>query len=91
MSVSIKEEIVEQLDKLPVGLQKRVLDFTQALILSMPKGLSGKDLKKFVGIISPEDAKAIEKAIEEGCEQVDQLDELFDHAIVTGKLDDIGI
>jgi AAA+ superfamily predicted ATPase len=71
MSISIKEEIVEQLDKLPVGLQKRVLDFTQALILSMPKGLSGNDLKKFVGIISPEDAKAIEEAIEEGCEQVD--------------------
>lgn len=71
MSVSIKEEIIEQLDKLPVRLQKRVLDFTQALILSIPKGLSGKDLKKFVGIISPEDAKAIEKAIEEGCEQVD--------------------
>ena len=91
MSISIKEEIIEQLDKLPVGLQKRVLDFTQALILSMPRGLSGKDLIKFVGIISPEDAKAIEKAIEEGCEQVDQLDELFDHAIVTGKLDDIGI
>jgi hypothetical protein len=68
MSVSIKEEIVEQLDKLPVGLQKRVLDFTQALILSMPKGLSGKDLIKFVGIISPEDAKAIEEVIEEGCE-----------------------
>jgi hypothetical protein len=71
MSISIKEEIVEQLDKLPIGLQKRVLDFTQALILSMPKGLSGKDIKKFVGIISPEDAKAIEEAIEEGCEQVD--------------------
>jgi len=71
MSISIKEEISEQLDKLPVGLQKRVLDFTQALVLSMPKGLSGKDIKKFVGIISPEDAKAIEKAIEEGCEQVD--------------------
>jgi hypothetical protein len=71
MSISIKEEIIEQLDKLPVGLQKRVLDFTQALILSMPRGLSGKDLIKFVGIISPEDAKAIEEAIEEDCEQVD--------------------
>ncbi len=72
MSISIKQEIIEQLDKLPIGLQKRVLDFTQALVLSMPKGMSGRDLMKFVGIISPEDAKAMQKAIEEGCEQVNK-------------------
>lgn len=72
MSISIKQEIIEQLDKLPIGMQKRVLDFTQALVLSMPKGMTGKDLMKYVGIISPEDAKAMQKAIEEGCEKVDK-------------------
>lgn len=69
MSLSIKEEIIEQLDKLPIGMQKRVLDFAQALVISMPKGKSGKDLMKFVGTISPEDAKEMEEAIKEGCEQ----------------------
>lgn len=34
---SIKDEIVEKLDHLPPELQRRVLDFTQTLVLSSPK------------------------------------------------------
>ena len=70
MSASIKQEIIEQLDKLPIELQKRVLDFTHALVISEPKGVPGSELLKFVGIITPEEADAMEKAIEEGCEQI---------------------
>ncbi len=65
---SIKQEIAKQLDRLPPELQRRVLDFTQALILSLPKGVSGKQLTRFAGILEAEDARAIAQAIEAGCE-----------------------
>ena len=65
---SIKQEIAKQLDHLPPELQRRVLDFTQALILSLPKGVSGKQLIRFAGILEAEDARAIAQAIEAGCE-----------------------
>jgi hypothetical protein len=72
MSASIKQEIIEQLDKLPIELQKRVLDFTHALVLPEPKGVPGSELLKFVGIMTPEEAEDLAKAIEEGCEQIDE-------------------
>ena len=72
MSASIKQEIIEQLDKLPLELQRRVLDFAHALVMSTPRGTPGKDLLRFAGMIDEEDLKAIEKAIEEGCERIDE-------------------
>lgn len=68
---SIKQEIVRELDRLPIELQRRVLDFTQALVLSLPKGMPGKQLLRFAGILESEDAQAMTQAIEAGCEQVD--------------------
>ena len=64
----IKQEIAKQLDRLPPELQRRALDFTQALILSLPKGVSGKQFIRFAGILEAEDAQAIAQAIEAGCE-----------------------
>ncbi len=68
---SIKKEIVEQLDHLPLELQKQVLDFTRTLASSPPKGVPGKQLLSFAGILKPADAQAMTQAIEAGCEQVD--------------------
>ena len=68
---SIKDEIVEKLDHLPPELQRRVLDFTRALVLSAPRGVPGKQLLRFAGILAPADAQAMAQAIEAGCEQVD--------------------
>jgi hypothetical protein len=59
---------IEQLDKLPIELQKRVLDFTHALFISAPRGTPGKNLLRFAGMIDEEDLNVMEKAIEEGCE-----------------------
>jgi len=66
--LSIKQEIAKQLDRLPLELQRRVLDFIQALILSLPEGVSGKQLIRFAGILEAEDARAMAQAIEDGCE-----------------------
>ena len=68
---SIKQEIVKQLDYLPPEMQRRVLDFTRALASSLPKGVPGKELLRFSGFLSSEDAQAMIQAIESGCEQVD--------------------
>ncbi len=69
---SIKKEIVEQLDHLPPELQRRVLDFTRALTLSSPKGVPGKQLLRFAGILETEDAQAMVRAIEAGCERMSE-------------------
>ncbi len=68
---TIKQEIVRQLDHLPLEFQRRILDFTQALVLSLPKGVSGKQLLRFAGVLKAEDAQVMTKAIEAGCERVD--------------------
>jgi len=71
INVSIKSEIVEQLDALPYELQRRVLDFARALALSVPKGVPGKQLLRFAGAIQKDDLQAITQTIEAGCERID--------------------
>ncbi len=71
MNSTIKQEIIRQLDHLPLELQRRVLDFTQALLISSPKGIPGKRLLHFAGVLGTEEIQAIAQAIEAGCERVD--------------------
>ncbi|MCE8429104.1 MAG: hypothetical protein J5U19_12035 [Candidatus Methanoperedens sp.] len=68
---TIKHDIIRQLDHLPLDFQRQVLDFAQALVKSYPKGVPGKDLLRFSGIMEPEDIQDMDKAIEESCERVD--------------------
>ena len=64
----IKENIVNQIDRLPYDLQLRVLDFAASL---SPKGVEGKALLRFKGTISANDLRQISKAIDEDCEKAD--------------------
>ena len=64
----IKENLVNQIDRLPYDLQLRVLDFIASL---SPKGVKGESLLKFKGTISANDLRQISKAIDEGCEKAD--------------------
>lgn len=64
----IKDNFMAQFDKLPLDLQLRALDFVKSLI---PKGIEGKNLLRFEGIIPADDLRLITKAIEENCEKVD--------------------
>jgi len=68
---SIKQKINEQLNHMPPELQLRVLDFTQALISSTPRGVPGTKLLRFAGVMDAEEIRAITQAVEEGCEQVE--------------------
>jgi len=71
MDTPIVNKVVEQLKDLPQELQWRVLEFARALAQSTPRGVPGRQLFRFAGTISPEDAELMREAIERGCEQVD--------------------
>ena len=71
LNVAVKKEIIDQVRQLDYEQQKRVLDFARALAITGPKGVSGKQLLSFAGSIPSDDLKAIERAIEAGCEKAD--------------------
>ena len=70
MSQTLQKEILDQLNKLPLEHQRKVLEFARSLSKANPVGKAGKELLSFAGAIEVEDIKAISQAIEEGCEQV---------------------
>jgi hypothetical protein len=71
MNTVIADRVLEQLKALPYELQWRVLEFTRALAMSVPRGVPGQQLVSFAGTIPLDDLQLMHQAIEEGCEQVD--------------------
>ena len=71
VSPAIEREIREQLDRLPMEQQRKVLDFARALVLATPRGTPGREVVRFAGTIGAEDAARMNEAIEEGCEAID--------------------
>ena len=67
----MRTELITQIDQLPAAQQQRVLDFVRSLSCSIPAGLPGKEMLRFWGVLDPEDARMMQEAIEEACEQVD--------------------
>jgi hypothetical protein len=66
MSRTIKEQIIEQVDRLDDSRQQQVLDFARRL--TTPAGTPGRKLLHFAGSIDPADLKAMSQAIQEGCD-----------------------
>ena len=81
VDLQIRDALLEQLAKLPVGDQRQVLEYAQELSskptavslqnVSRPVGVSGSSLLRFAGTISKEDGQIMIDAIEAGCERVD--------------------
>jgi hypothetical protein len=69
MDSGIAQQVIRHLDQLPLELQRKVLEFTQALALSLPKGVPGKQLLRFAGVIEADDTRVMSQAIEKGCER----------------------
>lgn len=69
-SPSFEQEITSHLHKLSPEQQMRVLDFVRTLAEEKPSGVPGSELLRFAGAIDLDDLKEMEKAITEGCEQV---------------------
>ncbi len=71
METSIVERVTEEVKALTPELQRRVLEFARALAVSTPRGVPGRQLLQFAGELTPEDARLMRDAIEQGCEKVD--------------------
>ncbi len=71
LQTSIRDELLTLMNGLSLEEQQRVLEFTRSLSSDLPKGMSGTEFKRFAGLISPEDAAEMLKAIEEDCETID--------------------
>lgn len=71
ISSSLKKQILEKPDFLPIEEQRRVLDFTCALTESKTVGIPGRDLLRFAGTIEKTELEAMKRAIEDGCERID--------------------
>ena len=69
---AIQKRILDQLSQLAFEKQQQVLAFAEALGKQSIKGLPGNTYLRFAGLINAEDAASIKKAVEEGCEQVDE-------------------
>jgi hypothetical protein len=72
MSAVRREQILAELDQLPLDRQRRVLEFARALALVKPVGVPGKDLVRFAGSIPKKDLQQMKAAIEEACERIDR-------------------
>jgi hypothetical protein len=69
MSETVKDRIIEQVDRLDDPRRRLVLDF--ATRLASPAGSPGSDLLRFAGSIDSADLAAMSQAILLGCEKVD--------------------
>lgn len=69
MSTTIRDQIIEQVDRLDETQRLRLLDFARRL--TAPEGTPGRDLLRFAGAIDRADLEVMSRAIQEGCEKVD--------------------
>lgn len=60
MGTTLKEDINEQVSRLPLEQQQQVLQFVRVLATLNVHGVSGKDLLRFAGTIDHEDLMTIE-------------------------------
>jgi hypothetical protein len=70
-AAALKQEIDKELDSLPIEDQRKVLDFTHALIERKTTGVRGQDILPFTLGFSPEDLEIMRQAVEEDCERVE--------------------
>lgn len=70
-TAEITEQILKELARLSPQAQQLILNFARRLGPFPQNGVPGKDLVQFSGVLSRDEADEMERAIEEGCEQVD--------------------
>jgi hypothetical protein len=69
MTEGLQGQILEQISGLPREQQRQVLEFARTL--SASRGVPGKELLRFGGLIPKEELQRMNAAIEEGCERMD--------------------
>lgn len=68
---SLERDILEEIRKLDVSQQKRVLELARSLADVQSAGIQGKCLLRLAGTIDKANLEEMAQAIEKGCERVD--------------------
>jgi hypothetical protein len=68
IGLSLRDQVLRELEKLGAADQKRVMDFVRALALASPRGTPGSELTQFAGTLSEESVAEMIAAIEDGCD-----------------------
>ena len=71
---TVKEQILTDLEQLSPERQVRAAQLVHGLVSATPKGVPGRMLLQFAGVLDAQSVREMTEAIEEGCERVD-LDE----------------
>ena len=71
MSPAVRERLFATVDAMPEELQLRVPEFAESLSTPLPKGRTGHQMRRVVGLIPHESLMTMAAAIEDGCEKVD--------------------
>jgi hypothetical protein len=69
MGDAVKDQIIEQVNRLDEARRQQVLEFARKL--APVSGVPGRDLMRFDGSIDAADLEAMSKTILEDCEKVD--------------------
>jgi len=67
----LKDQLLEQFDNLSPEQQRRLVEYAQSLGASRPRGVPGRDLLRFAGMIDADDLRRMAEAIDNDCEQID--------------------
>lgn len=66
-----QDMILNELNQLPLDMQRKVLDFLRSINNSSLKGINGPELLKFADLFTPEESKELSEIIEKDCEGID--------------------
>jgi hypothetical protein len=72
--MDVRQEIANQVEKLPPDMQEQVLRFVASLSVSAPMGVNGARLRQFSSSLDSVSARQMIQAIDEECERVDARD-----------------
>ena len=67
---TIQNDLLKEVEQLPLPLQRKVVEFAHSLAGSAPRGTPGDQLLRFAGTMTEEEAKEMMAAIED-CERID--------------------
>jgi hypothetical protein len=71
VEATIKEQILSDLEQLSPEMQERAAQLVHGLVEAAPRGVPGRDLLRFAGVIDAESIREMEEAIEDGCDRID--------------------
>jgi hypothetical protein len=71
IKTTLKKKLMHDLDKLPVEMQVKVQDFILTMLVLKKKGVPGRSLLKYSGVLDADACRKITSAVREGCGIVD--------------------